>query len=716
MLDDVDTITWSDLSGAYGPAGDAAEILRGLASPEEDVAGEALDEFFSSIWHQGTVYPVTAAAVPFVVDLAAGRAVHHRDALCFALGGFGDPRVSDGSALPAVREALRAHADALLPLLADSDSAVREAATYAVAHSGAEGAASALAARWEVEEDEQVRAGIVLGLCAVDPGAGLPLAEAVLRGPFPLPLAAAHALLDAGRVVPVEALGDLAPAIGREAEWGGAWTESFAGDDGVIERLDAAAARTVVSLMGTGSSESRIRQTQNLARRARASRSAARESVGHLHELLAEDDAGVVAAAVEAAAQTGHAASGLAPELARLALGDVVDHRGSANMAIAVLIRLRDRRVVPALVRAWGRGRSPDALRLLGDNLPAFDPDFLAAVRDRLATLLAASEMERAEWATPAGWPNGPGPLIAVLRGWGPAAAPALDVLIDALPAAPFAVPAALAAIGSDARDAETVLRAAADGDGLTALRAAHTLHRVCGDSGPLVAAGAKLLDTGQRITDWDLNLVADAGPDAAPLAPRLRAHLTGEAAETYPDRELQVAAARILWRATGDLDAVAPTLNAVLEAGDRPAARAAQLCAEFPPEFLGPFLPALRGLVEKTESFRANARVPAARALWRAGTGTPGLVPRLLEEVASPWGSTDAVDLLTEMGDPAAVPGLRALAEQDARIVTSGDWHSLVWDDDHLRQRIHDAITALRAARSGAAPTSSPRHGQGPE
>ena len=79
MLEDLDTINWDGLGGAYGPAGDAAEILRGLASPDEGIAGEALDDFFSSIWHQGTVYPVTAVAVPFIVGLAAGRAVHHRD-------------------------------------------------------------------------------------------------------------------------------------------------------------------------------------------------------------------------------------------------------------------------------------------------------------------------------------------------------------------------------------------------------------------------------------------------------------------------------------------------------------------------------------------------------------------------------------------------------------------------------------------------------------
>jgi hypothetical protein len=698
MLEDLDTINWDGLGGAYGPAGDAAEILRGLASPDEGVAGEALDQFFSSIWHQGTVYPVTAVAVPFIVDLAAGRAVHHRDALCFALGAFGDSNMSDGSALPAVREVLRVHSDSLLPLLEDPEEAVREAATYAVAHSGGgDKAASALAARREVEEAPQVQAGIVLSLCAVKPAVGLPVAEAASRDQFPVPLAAAHALLDAGRTVPGEALEHLAAAIKREAEWNGAWTESLTRFDGVIERLDAVAARTVVTMMGTGSAQSRVRQAENLARRSRASRSAARESIGHLRELLADDDAGVVSAAVAAAADAGHAASSLAPELAHLALGDVTDHRGPANMAIAVLTRLRDDRVIPALTAAWERGQSPDALRLLGDNnVPSFDPDALTVVRARLATVLDASASERDQWATPVGWPDGPAPLIAVLRGWGPAAAPALDVLVDALPVAPYAVPMVLAAIGPAARDAEAALRAAADGAGPPALRAAHALHQLCEDPTPLVVVTAGLLDSGHQLTDWDLNLVAEAGPDATSLVPRLRTHLTGRAAETYPDRELQVAAARVVWRAVGDIDAVAPTLDAVLRAGERPAARAAELLAELPPELLGPLVPALRDLAERTEPFQGAARVPAARALWRAGAATAGLVPLLLEEIAGPWGSIDGADLLAEIGDTDAVPGLRALSEQDARIVTSGSWDSLVWEDDTLRRRLLDAITTL--------------------
>ena len=84
---------------------------------------------------------------------------------------------------------------------------------------------------------------------------------------------------------------------------------------------------------------------------------------------------------------------------------------------------------------------------------------------------------------------------------------------------------------------------------------------------------------------------------------------MTGHPAETQPAREVQVAGARIVWRAAEDLDAVAPTLDAVLRAGDRPAACAAKLCAELPPELLARFVPVLRSLTEHTDTFRDDVR-----------------------------------------------------------------------------------------------------------
>lgn len=62
---------WASLDGAYGPsngsrpATDVPGMLMRLANgePDED------DVLFSHVWHQGTIYPVTARVVPFLWDL-----------------------------------------------------------------------------------------------------------------------------------------------------------------------------------------------------------------------------------------------------------------------------------------------------------------------------------------------------------------------------------------------------------------------------------------------------------------------------------------------------------------------------------------------------------------------------------------------------------------------------------------------------------------------
>lgn len=69
MLDGIDSVNWASLRHAYGSADDVPDLLRALASRDEDKRKNAIDELFGNIWHQGTVYPATAAAVPFLYEL-----------------------------------------------------------------------------------------------------------------------------------------------------------------------------------------------------------------------------------------------------------------------------------------------------------------------------------------------------------------------------------------------------------------------------------------------------------------------------------------------------------------------------------------------------------------------------------------------------------------------------------------------------------------------
>lgn len=70
MLEELDAIDWSQLTHAYGPAEDVPALLRALVEGTDSEQSAALGGLTSSIWHQGTVYEATAAAVPFLAEVA----------------------------------------------------------------------------------------------------------------------------------------------------------------------------------------------------------------------------------------------------------------------------------------------------------------------------------------------------------------------------------------------------------------------------------------------------------------------------------------------------------------------------------------------------------------------------------------------------------------------------------------------------------------------
>ena len=76
MLEGLDTIDWSSLTHAHGPAMDVPELLRSLLSEDADLWMQACAELHETIWHQGTVFPASAAAIPFLFELLTHPDVH----------------------------------------------------------------------------------------------------------------------------------------------------------------------------------------------------------------------------------------------------------------------------------------------------------------------------------------------------------------------------------------------------------------------------------------------------------------------------------------------------------------------------------------------------------------------------------------------------------------------------------------------------------------
>lgn len=153
MLDALDDIAWQALSHAYGPAVDVPGQIRALQSSDPRARERALTDLHQTIWHQGTVYGATAAAVPFLVALAADPATPDRVGILAFLeliadgGSYLDDHRSMGAldlrdAVPdfgrqletelgwvrAARGAVEAGWERYLRLLDDPDAAVRAAA------------------------------------------------------------------------------------------------------------------------------------------------------------------------------------------------------------------------------------------------------------------------------------------------------------------------------------------------------------------------------------------------------------------------------------------------------------------------------------------------------------------------------------------------------------------------------------------------------------
>jgi len=75
MLEGLDTIDWSSLAHAHGPATDVPGLLRSLLSEDADRWMEACAVLHETIWHQGTVFSASAAAIPFLFELATHLAM-----------------------------------------------------------------------------------------------------------------------------------------------------------------------------------------------------------------------------------------------------------------------------------------------------------------------------------------------------------------------------------------------------------------------------------------------------------------------------------------------------------------------------------------------------------------------------------------------------------------------------------------------------------------
>lgn len=86
----LDSIDWSKTKHAFGPATDVPNLIRSLASPEEDVRRGAWSALYANLYNQGIVYPATVAAAPFFILLLQDENVQGKDEILRYLAVIGD--------------------------------------------------------------------------------------------------------------------------------------------------------------------------------------------------------------------------------------------------------------------------------------------------------------------------------------------------------------------------------------------------------------------------------------------------------------------------------------------------------------------------------------------------------------------------------------------------------------------------------------------------
>ncbi len=208
MLETLDAIDWKSLTHAYGEASDVPKLIRALASEHAGKREGALEGLFSTIWHQGTVYPASAAAVPFLIALVGSDAQGDLAAILellahLATGSsyldvhqhyehFTDERTTADFAARVAEELrhVRAAKDAVVRgdavyarRLAHPDPSVRIAAAYLLGLCPTDVSRAALRATAVDDEEPAVRAVAAFALGCVADDALAPEVRALLEDP-----------------------------------------------------------------------------------------------------------------------------------------------------------------------------------------------------------------------------------------------------------------------------------------------------------------------------------------------------------------------------------------------------------------------------------------------------------------------------------------------------------------------------------------------------
>jgi hypothetical protein len=131
-LSGLDRVDWAALEHAHGRATDVPVLLRAAACDNPDDRDLAFELLAETIWHQGTVYPATAPAVPFLYRLLEADETADKQRVALLLTTIADGQTGADGDLAATRRAVRERLDLLYPYLRDPEWGVRHAVAWTI--------------------------------------------------------------------------------------------------------------------------------------------------------------------------------------------------------------------------------------------------------------------------------------------------------------------------------------------------------------------------------------------------------------------------------------------------------------------------------------------------------------------------------------------------------------------------------------------------------
>ncbi|MGP4022395.1 hypothetical protein [Actinomadura sp. 3N407] len=708
-LEGIEDIDWASLGHAYGAAEDVPRTLADAVGEDDELAGEATEYLFGSIFHQGTLYSATPWAVPFIARLAAHPGTRRREMLVSLLGAIAAARDAVPQVLADVGAALARETGLLLPLLDDPDTGIRHHATYVLGHLPRDRAAEAvpaLRARRRRERSPRVLAGLLAAAGRLDPpGSAAWLADEV-AGRSPAVRAGALWAIAANGLPWSDAASDAVVQCWMRGEplKGWVWADDPFGD--ITARIDGASFSALArTLFDQGTADSARTAIDAAYHRCVRSRPARAESAALLAAGVRHPDIGVRVTAATAIRDVSEAAAASVESLAQqvadpppAAFEDVDSLEARVfGAALETLIALGDPRWrTPFMTALIAGGITADALNLLIDTGVTADPELLAAVRRRLAALPPEGPEESGGHAAHLGrmrWHNEVNGLTRLLHRWGADAAGAVPELVALVPSDRWWTVRALAAIGPAASAAVPVLTLVRDDPEAPCERrldCARALAAITGDAGQLSACIAEAVAGGEPLPAARTAVEHELPLDD--LLPALRDVAATPGGDDPSAVRRRIEAARLLLRA-GETAAPLRAAADALDSG-RYTADAAELAGLIGPA-AADLVPRLRNLLAGRRD-RAAAALAIRRVTGEAAPLVEAVRSRLAYPGAGPW----LVEPLRELGADAAplLPELRELAHGDAAIPGVGVYGRQVRQDEEERRRLLAALAELAA------------------